>query len=373
MKRRHVIAGLGGLALVGAGASWRVMRMPTEAIAPWQRLQTLSDDPRLEALRLAILAPNAHNRQPWLIGLIGQSDILLSCDLDKRLPETDPFDRQTLIGFGAFIELARIAAAEAGFELTAKLFPEGEPGERLGKRPVALLHMEAAAQISRDPLFAAIRNRRSNKAVYLDSKSVPPRALAALRAEGQASADLQLLRAARPIITRAIDLEVLIPRTHAESVQLMRIGADEIERNPDGIALSGPQIEIAALTGMLDRKSMMAPGSQAFETARAALQEVYGSLPALFWITTPGNSRRDQIEAGRRYVRANLIASARGLSMHPVSQSLQEYPEMAEQFKAIHRLLGAEGEERVQMVARLGFGPEIQPAPRWPLEKHLIS
>ena len=39
--------------------------------------------------------------------------------------------------------------------------------------------------------------------------------------------------------------------------------------------------------------------------------------------------------------------------------------------KALHRrahqMLGARGEQRVQMLARVGYGPKIDPSPRWKL------
>ncbi len=34
-----------------------------------------------------------------------------AAELLRRLPQTDPYDRQITIGFGAFLELAAIAAA----------------------------------------------------------------------------------------------------------------------------------------------------------------------------------------------------------------------------------------------------------------------
>ena len=101
------------------------------------------------------------------------------------------------------------------------------------------------------------------------------------------------------------------------------------------------------------------------------MQDIYGSIPAAIWIMTPGNSRLDQLEAGRRYVRANLRATAMGLAMHPLSQSLQEYQEVSGLFKRIHAILGAKQSERLQMLARIGYGPRVEPAPRWPLETHL--
>lgn len=59
--------------------------------------------------------------------------------------------------------------------------------------------------------------------------------------------------------------------------------------------------------------------------------------------------------------------------MHPVSQSLQEYPEVAAALYRVHALTGARGEERVQMLARLGYGPAVAPSPRWPLRTRLIT
>ncbi len=114
LSRRTVVRGIGGtgLALVGAGGLFAVTRTPERALAPWAAIEDPPPaDVRLDAFRHAILAPNPHNRQPWLIKLVGVDEALIFCDLERRLPETDPFDRQILIGFGCFLELARIAAA----------------------------------------------------------------------------------------------------------------------------------------------------------------------------------------------------------------------------------------------------------------------
>jgi hypothetical protein len=51
-----------------------------------------------------VLGPNPHSRQAWLIRLEGAGSVALFCDLERRLPETDPFDRQIVIGLGAFVE-----------------------------------------------------------------------------------------------------------------------------------------------------------------------------------------------------------------------------------------------------------------------------
>lgn len=379
-SRRNVILGAGAatVALVGVAGWWRVSRVPETATLPWQlKAATPVKDVRLDALRHAILAPNPHNRQPWLLRLVGDDSVALYCDLDRRLPATDPYDRQILIGFGTFAELAAIAASTRGQRIAINLFPEGLPNDRLDARPVAHLRFIADPAVVADPLATVIAARRSTKEPFDEARAVPQALLQKLVAPpspgivtGFAS-DAAQIAPIRETIKKAYEIETRVPRTYRESVDLMRIGAPEIAANPDGIDLGGPMVEALALAGQFDREQLADPKSTAFQIGLDQQLGTYGSLPAAIWLTTDGNSRADQFAAGRRYVRMNLLATALGLKMHPTSQSLQEYPEMAAQYRRIHELLGAAGNQRVQMLARIGYGPVTDPAPRWPLESHL--
>jgi hypothetical protein len=319
------------------------------------------------------LAPNPHNRQPWLIKLIGDDTAVISFDLSRRLPETDPFDRQITIGFGCFLELARIAAAQRNVRLETTLFPDGEPQPRLDQRPVALIQFVAGAGVVRDPLYPSIVKRRSNKEPYDLQRLVTAEQAAQIAgpADG-AMIDAAAVAAVKRQIVGALRIEQTTPRTYLESVRLIRIGHTEIDANPDGIDLSGPLMESLKLAGQLDREQLADPTSSTFKSGLDSLTATYGSIPALIWIKTPANGRADQIEAGRRYVRANLRATAMSVDMHPMSQSLQEYGEVAKANAAVHRLLGTTGSERIQMLARIGHAAPVDPAPRWPLETHLI-
>ncbi|WP_181883685.1 Acg family FMN-binding oxidoreductase [Sphingorhabdus pulchriflava] len=373
-RRQFFAAGAAGASVLACwGGVWHVTRKPETATKPWATAGQSSGEIRLDSFRWAILAPNPHNRQPWLIRLVDDKSALLYCDLNKRLPQTDPFDRQTVIGFGTFIELARIAAAELGYRMAMTPFPEGEPQLRLDERPVARLEFFADAAVEKDPLFPMIARRRSNKAVYDTSRPVPPNVLYAVRTPDGASNDPSLLRQIREIAVASMLLEMDLERTHRESVDLMRIGRAAIDQNPDGIAIQGPMAEMLATAGLLDKAALADPASSAFQSGKAIMIESHNSASAILWIKTPGNSRADQLEAGRRYVRANLEATARGIAMHPMSQSLQEYPEMAAQYRVIHDTLGAAAGERIQMLARIGYAEPSGPAPRWPLTKHIIA
>jgi nitroreductase len=374
MNRRNMILAVGGsaLALFGGAAGWRVTRLPTLAMQPWDIAANRPSDVRLDAFRHAILAPNPHNRQPWLIKIVDEETAVISCDLNRRLPETDPFDRQTTIGFGCFLELARIAAAERGFEMTATLFPDGAPQPMLDGRPIAKLVFTANHNISRDPLYPGILKRRSNKGSYDSQKRVSGDIVSQIVGGIDGAAiDESQIAALREQVVDSMIIEQTTRRTCMESVELTRIGYKEINEKPDGIDLGGPLMETLSLVGQLDREQLADPKSGPFKAALDSLAETHRSIPALIWIKTTGNTRFDQIEAGRRYVRANLQANLLGIDMHPMSQSLQEYVEVSKAFAAVHGLLGAKGEERIQMLARIGYGSPVDPAPRWPLEDHL--
>lgn len=374
VSRRGVLAaGLGGVALVVAGGAWRVTRVPQTAFKPWDLDPSPPQDVRLDAFRHAILAPNPHNRQPWVIELVGDDEAVITADLARNLPVTDPFDRQITIGFGTFLETARIAAAERGVDMSIDPFPEGENPRALDARPIAALRFEAKSDLTPDPLFPQIIRRRSNKEEYDLTRAVSQSDLAkVVSAGGDHTNEAAFLDELRKEIVAGIETEMANHAANMESVELMRIGHQEIDANPDGIELQGPMIEAGKLAGIVTREELADPTSSGFQQGLDMMRQTYGSIPSMIWITTPGNTRTDQLEAGRQYVRANLEATALGLGMHPMSQSLQEYAEVQPMHRRVHSLLGASGNERVQMLARVGYGPPIGPTPRWPLETHLV-
>ena len=377
-RRRFFAVAAGALVAVGGGASaFLLTREPHAARAPWDPAAVApGDDARLRALALAILAPNPHNRQPWLFELIGDDTIAVYCDLERRLPETDPFDRQITIGFGCFLELLAMAAAADGHAAEIALFPEGEPQPRLDGRPVAVVTFAPSGAPAPDPLFAHVRDRRSNKEPFDTTRPVPAEALAALVAASpgltHASAAPDLVEALRALTFRAFAVEASTPRTHLESIRLLRIGKAEIEASPDGIDIGGAVPELLAAAGLLTREAAADPESEAFAQTTEMYREIMHTGMAFVWLVTAGNTRADQIAAGRGWARVNLAAAAAGVSAHPVSQALQEYPEMQVEAQALAALLDVSGDaSRVQMLARIGYGPAVPPSPRWPVETRI--
>jgi hypothetical protein len=84
------------------------------------------------------------------------------------------------------------------------------------------------------------------------------------------------------------------------------------------------------------------------------------------WLAGEDNARTTQLKAGRAYVRQQLQATAAGVDMHPLSQALQEFPEVRPSFEALHRALGVDpASGAVQMMARAGYAlAPAGPSPR---------
>lgn len=375
--RRDVLKLIGGGAVVAATAplsGCSGVGVSQAARGPWRNAGQY-DDPRKRALSYALLAPNPHNRQPWLVRLEGADALTLQVDPARRLPATDPLDRQTVIGCGAFLELLAIAAAEEGYRADIVAFPEGEDMRTLDARPVARVTLVAGAG-QRDPLAAHILARRSNKTVY-EPRDVAAADLQALADAGRApgitsvtTADAGLVARLRDLTWRAHVKEVTTPAANQESVDLMRIGAREVAANPDGIGLEGGMIEFARRVGIVSRENLADPTSTAFKQGLDLYEKMAMSARAFGWLCNDNRSRGDQLAAGRAYLRMNLKATALGLGVHPWSQALQEYPEMAALHDEARALLGGGG--TVQMLYRIGYAQAIGPTPRRGLEAHLV-
>jgi hypothetical protein len=377
LHRRSLLklGGAAALVLTAGGAAFVMTRTPSRALAPWQAAGKGYADPRLKALSYAILAPNPHNRQPWLIDLREDGELTLFCHPDRLLPETDPFQRQIVIGLGCFLELLALAAAEQGIATEVLPFPEGQPEPNLDARPIARVRFHQGGGKS-DTLFRQVLARRTNKEPFDASRPVSGTALEQLAAAGGGAVDIGTTNKKRPVAGlreltwQAMKIEIETPRTYLESIRLMRLGKAEIEANPDGIDLGGPFLETLNKLGLMTRESLADPQSTAFRQGLDMFREITGTAMAYVWLTTSGNSRLDQLAAGRAWLRLNLKATELGLGLHPLSQALQEYPEMEPHYARIHEQLAGPG-QRLQMFGRLGYGPEVAPSPRWPLETKL--
>ena len=391
MQRRSFIRLAGGGVLAAAATATLTGctdTFPAQALEAWQG-PGMQADLRRWAVGHAILAPNSHNRQPWLADLREPEAITLHVDRQRLLPMTDPWYRQIMVSQGTFIEALVLALHQRGMRPRVQLFPQGEfPPREVDDRPVARITWATAeSPAMKDPLFAQLLHRHTAKVDYDTARAVLPQAVQALRTaltdDGVrfgATVDATRVAALRTLCLESARVELRTPRTAMESVQLTRVGPEEIALHRDGISVNSWLPRVASALGAFDRTQPPAEGSTAFKQTIAMYEGHSRTAMGFVWLSTPtarhadaGTTRSAEVQAGRAYLRLQLQATALGMQMHPMSQAPQEFPEMAPWYDRLHQLLLGRPalEETVQMFCRIGYCAEQQHTPRRPLEGFL--
>ncbi len=391
MQRRSFIRLAGGgaalAAVAGLGACSSAY--PPDTVAAWAGPPEQADLRRW-ALGYAILAPNSHNRQPWIADLREPDVITLYVDRERLLPMTDPWFRQIVVSQGTFIESLVIALNERGIDPRVTLFPQGEFAPRtIDDRPVARIQWAASSatlphpNARKDPLFAQLLRRHTAKVDYDTTRPVAASALAALHGALTGSADLGVafggtleparVEPLRSLCWESARVELLTPRTVMESVKLTRVGPAEIAQHRDGISINSPMPRLFDALGLFDRSSAPAEGSAAYKQMMGRFEGHSRTAMGFVWLSTAtarhaaaSTTRSAEVNAGRAYMRLHLKATELGLQMHPMSQAPQEFAEMKPHYDRLHELLLGKPStlETVQMFCRIGHCADQLHTPR---------
>ncbi|VUS33388.1 Acg family FMN-binding oxidoreductase [Klebsiella spallanzanii] len=327
-------------------------------------------DPRYRWLAVAARAPSSHNMQPWKVALTSRPDkMALYVDTGSLLPAADPQCRQTMISLGGFIELLCMAANADGVHCEVEhLAPNKDANQ-----PVALFtftRMQAAQEP--DGLLPFAASRRVNRETFHQNASISEERLSLLLAAGSrrdavahGSVQTGKISEISAQVAEAWRIDLQQPEIMLEMLKVTRIGRREIEHYRDGIAIQGFLPELAERLGMFPRDRVPEQNSAMMKSMREMGEQQASSAAGWVWLVTTGNSRSQQIAAGRAFVRLHLRATQLGIALQPMSQALEDYPAMIESQQKLYQVLTVTPEkETVQMLARIGYADPAPLSPR---------
>jgi hypothetical protein len=307
-------------------------------------------------LGYAVLAPSRHNVQPWAFEIEGD-ELRLFGDFRRSLRAVDPRDRELVMGCGAALFNLRVAANHFGYATSV----EAVAGNR---RDGMLARVRLEERRSTTPrieeLFRAIARRRTNR-LPLESREPPPGLVADLARE--AALEGAVLRpiganerpAVAELVAEGDRRQWRNPRFRAELAAWTRSNSTQRADGMPGFAW-----------GMSDAASWVQPvlvrladagQVQADRDRRRTL-----ATKALLVLETHGDTPADWLLAGEALERILLRATASGLCASYFNSAIEE-PELR---LRLRELLGEMGSP--QILFRLGYGLEVRPTPRRPVD-----
>ncbi|MFT8361850.1 MAG: hypothetical protein ABF608_01615 [Sporolactobacillus sp.] len=336
---------------------------------PWSKTYAEKcSDPRLRLAAAGLLAASGHNMQPWKIKLDPSDPAIfyLYADNKRMTPEVDPYARQMMISEGTFLEYVAVAGQEAGWHATISLFPDGTYDEAqlaksMAAKPVAKIRLTHTTP-EKDPLYDAFFLPDTNREAY-QSHPLTASQLTTLESLSDFRTitvklyhDPANLEMIGDYAIKSATIEAGVTRVMNESNAIFR--ANEYEKNKfrygysvEGQGASGIKKQI--LQGLLTLMPSLNTGKAASKNFITYTSASVQHTPAYAMIVSSGNSRRQQVESGMLYSRLVLTGHVLGLAMQPLSQVLEEYPEMHAPYTTFKHVYAPDG-GTVQMLFRVG-------------------
>jgi hypothetical protein len=298
----------------------------------------------------AVAAPSIHNTQPWRFHLDTDTDTLqVRAATERALRHTDPLARALHLSVGAALFNLRVAVAHFGWDPVLRLLPDPAEPELLGSVRLAGPLPKRIRQ-HREDLYDVVWRRHSSRLPF-SGRPLPAELLTELteaaHAEGAQLAVPDAAETARLLELTAEGERLTTGDRHrsAESRSWIR------ESAADG--LPGRVLGPRDVTGRVPVRDFSALWPQYHRHAVA-----FERHPVIAVLSTGHDRRADWLRAGQALEHILLVSTAHGVRTSLLHQALE--------WDDLRWLLrdprGPQG--HVQMLIRLGYGPEGPAGPR---------
>jgi nitroreductase len=302
-------------------------------------------------LRAATAAPSLHNSQPWAFA-VGARHVELYADASRQLRNADPSGRSLLVSCGAALFNLRVAAEHLGFRPRCRLLPDAEAPSLVAVMETG--HRRASpGELS--VFFLAVAARRTNRRPFRDEH--PPRSVlnAATEAAHAEGAHLAVVED---------------PAEIARLVDLLN-EADASDHNDAGRTaerqawIGGPHRDAGVPVASLGPRPTTARSAfrdlgQAVSASRDSAE--FETAPTLAILSTAHDQPVDWVRAGQALERVLLTATMSQVAVSFLNQPL-EHDDLRRMVRSQPPLVG-----HPHMILRLGYGDDVPPTPRRPLD-----
>jgi hypothetical protein len=305
----------------------------------------------------AVLAPSAHNTQPWKFSLAGDT-VDLRADRSRSLRETDPDNRELVIGCGAALLNLRLAIRHFGNRDCVEVLPEAYDPDLLAR---VRLGEHCEPEPSDERCFAAMQLRHTNRLPF-DRRRISESLLSGQRQQAlRENTRLHFVEGAQrgavaEVIARGEREQMSRRGYRKEFAMWMRSNSGACSDGLPGYALGLGSLASRMAPFLLKKVDL--GHFSATRNYRLAVE-----APALAVLETMGDDRREWLQAGQGLSRVLLYARANSLWASFFNQPMKSPGLRAE----LRRCLAMRGFP--QLVFRVGYGPYVPAVPRRPVEE----
>jgi nitroreductase len=305
-------------------------------------------------LRYAILAPSTRNSQPWAFSIQGNRIHLLA-DLHRGQTIADPDRRELYISLGCALENLLVAAEHFGFRHGVSYFPE--PRQEELAATVFFTHGGVPAEARAGATLSAILHRHNDNSVF--RRAPLPEQLR------------------RRLMACCVEEDL---RVHLTDDHHFRRWIDALTLEADRIEFADPafrkELGYWIGQGVFGAPPLMARVERAavsrLDLGEAVAQQdhaIVESAALLGLICAGGDSHLVHVRVGQLFERVWLTATAMGLTIHPMSQTMRRRELRA----AVEELLPSPG-WTPQHLFRVGFSAQRDErhTPRRPVDDVLV-
>lgn len=260
-------------------------------------------------LRYAILAPSSHNSQPWLFS-IKKNSIFIGFNKDRMLPVADPHQRLAYISLGCVLENILIAADYFSFTSSLKYLDASFLGE--GVLEIILNEEQNTHKPSNHLIFAIpkrVTNRNKYKEIFPSEEfarelisTTPPEDVMVhiIKDQGTKEKVADILMNWR--------LELFDRKEFRyEMGKYKKTNFTQSPLGMPGFTMGIPDIISFVTPFLIKHFNVM---KKLYDKEKSLLTK---HTPLYIFLTTKTNSKKDWIEAGRKFQRIALKAETVGI------------------------------------------------------------